>query len=122
MLVLFPNNCLWTYMGERLGAGRCFFCPGGNCRRLWVLLIFCNIETLFIPRKQSELPLMLPYHWFLFPAKIMHSIMHLGEVLFCHPVKCYPLSLMLEQVKSVYYDMDQSPVEILQRQHLPFEK
>lgn len=64
---------------------------------------------------------MLPCHWFLFPAKMTHSIMHLDAVLFCHPVKCYHLPLMLEQVKSWFYDMDQSPLEILQRQHLSFE-
>lgn len=48
---------------------------------LWVLLIFCNIGTFLISHVQSELPLVLLCHQFLFPARIVSSITDLGEVL-----------------------------------------
>lgn len=66
------------------GSGEMFFvqvetAEGGT--EVWMVLIFCNSEALFIHCKLSELPLMLPYHCFLLPAKIMHSIVRIGDVL-----------------------------------------
>lgn len=48
---------------------------------LWMVLIFCNSEALFIHCRLSELPLILPYHCFLFPVRIIHSITHTSDVL-----------------------------------------
>ena len=68
--------------GGKAGSGKMLFVQVVTAEgmELWMVLIFCNIETLLFP-VNSELPLTLPYHWFLFPAKIMHSITHIGEVI-----------------------------------------
>lgn len=58
--------------------------------------MFSAVLEHFIPQEQNELPLIILYHQFIFPAKIIHSIMDLSDVL----LLSYMLSL--EQVKSVF--------------------
>lgn len=70
-----------------------------------MVLIFCSMETLFIPYKQSELPFMVPYHWFLFQPKLCTASSILVKYFFCHPVK-YSLALDASTGEVWFYDID----------------
>lgn len=103
-LVLSPNNCLWTYLGERLRVGRCFFVQVVTAEgmELWMVLISAILKHCLFPVNRVSFHCCCPAIDFSFQPKLCTALCILVKYFFCHPVKCYHLPLVLEQVKSVF--------------------